>query len=406
MQYIKRDMEKLIINTSKEYSAILLYGPRQIGKSTVLENLFKNRTIVSLDDLNLRNLAINDPKMFLEIYKPPLLIDEIQYAPNLFPYIKMAIDRNATPGSYLLTGSQAFKLMKLAGESLAGRVALLHFSPFSQHEIYSDTMLLPFNLNINDLLLRTATYKEADIHEIYRRIYYGSMPNIINNKYSNLNLFYSSYLETYINRDINEENKINNSLKFLNFLTALAARIGQVLNLHNVAGECDISDDTAKRWLELILKSDVVYLLHPYSNNVLKRTIKSPKLYFFDTGLVAYLTKYHTPETLEAGALNGAVFENYVINEIRKTYFNLGYEPPLYYFHDKDGNEIDLLIEENGYIYPIEIKKTNMPNPSMIKAFNILRKNLIPTGNGAVICSYNNVSMLDNNTLIIPTWAI
>lgn len=404
--YIKRDLENLLINTSKEYSSILLYGPRQIGKSTILQNCFFNHKIVSLDDLNERNLALNDPKLFLDIHKPPIIIDEVQYAPNLFPYIKMAIDKKASPGSYLLTGSQSFKLMKLAGESLAGRVALIHFSPFSQHEIYSNTNLLPFKININDLLLRSHTYKEADIHEIYRRIFYGSMPNILNGKYTNLNLFYSSYLETYINRDINEENKISNSLKFLNFLTALAARIGQVLNIHNIAIECDISDDTAKRWLELILKSDVVYLLHPYSNNVLKRTIKSPKLYFFDTGLVAYLTRYHSPETLEAGSLNGAILENYVINEIRKSYLNLGYEPPIYYYHDKDNNEIDLLIESDGFLHPIEIKKTNTPNTSMIKAFNILKKSLIPLGFGAIICSYNNISMLDNNTMIIPIWSI
>ena len=404
--YIKRDLENLLINTSKEYSSILLYGPRQIGKSTILQNCFNNHKIVSLDDLNERNLALNDPKLFLDIHKPPIIIDEVQYAPNLFPYIKIAIDKKASPGSYLLTGSQSFKLMKLAGESLAGRVALIHFSPFSQHEIYSDVKLLPFKININDLLLRSNTYKEADIHEIYRRIFYGSMPNILNGKYTNLNLFYSSYLETYINRDINEENKINNNLKFLNFLTALAARIGQVLNIHNIAMECDISDDTAKRWLELILKSDVVYLLHPYSNNVLKRTIKSPKLYFFDTGLVAYLTKYHSHETLEVGSINGAILENYVINEIRKSYLNLGYEPPLYYYHDKDNNEIDLLIEADGFLHPIEIKKTSTPNPSMIKAFNILKKRLIPLGFGAIICSYSNISMLDNNTMIIPIWSI
>ncbi len=404
--YIKRDLENLLINTSKEYSSILLYGPRQIGKSTILQNCFNNHKIVSLDDLNERNLVLNDPKLFLDIHKPPIIIDEVQYAPNLFPYIKIAIDKKASPGSYLLTGSQSFKLMKLAGESLAGRVALIHFSPFSQHEIYSDVKLLPFKININDLLLRSNTYKEADIHEIYRRIFYGSMPNILNGKYTNLNLFYSSYLETYINRDINEENKINNNLKFLNFLTALAARIGQVLNIHNIAMECDISDDTAKRWLELILKSDVVYLLHPYSNNVLKRTIKSPKLYFFDTGLVAYLTKYHSPETLEVGSINGAILENYVINEIRKSYLNLGYEPPLYYYRDKDNNEIDLLIEADGFLHPIEIKKTSTPNPSMIKAFNILKKSLIPLGFGAIICSYSNISMLDNNTMIIPIWSI
>lgn len=407
MKYIKRDMESLILTLSQEYSCILITGPRQVGKTTMLEHIMaEDRHVVSLDDLQERALAKNDPGMFLKLHPTPVLIDEIQYAPELFSYIKIAIDKGAPAGSFWLTGSQAYKLMNLAQESLAGRTAILHLSSISQHELYGKDTLNRFSLNLECLLEKQKNYEQVDISQIFERIWTGSLPGFVSKKYTNRDVFYSSYLQTYISRDISEELPGINQLKFIEFIRATACRVGQLLNIHSIAVDVDISDDTAKRWLGLLEKSDIIYFLNPYSNNLLKRTIKNPKLYFFDTGLVAYLTKYSTSEILLNGALNGAILENYVVNEIRNSYLNLGIEPPLYYYHDKDNNEIDIIIEQDGFIYPLEIKKSNNPNISMIKSFNILKKSLIPLGTGAILCTKENISAINSENLIIPIFLL
>lgn len=406
MNYIKRDMEKLINELNKEYSCILITGPRQVGKTTMLEHIDSNRNVVTLDDLQERNLAKSDPEMFLKIHKAPLLIDEVQYAPELFIYIKIAIDRGAEPGSFWLTGSQSYKLMRLSQESLAGRIAILNLTSLSQHEIYGKDDNIPFDVTLDNLNKRSELNTYANPNEIFNRIWKGTMPGLISGKYTNRDIFYSSYLSTYISRDVKEETSIENEIKFIDFIRATAARVGQVLNIHSIASDVEISDDTAKRWLNILEKSEIIYYLHPYSNNLLKRIIKAPKLYFFDTGLVTYLTRYSSPEILESGALNGAILENYIINEIKKSYINSGKEVYMYYFRDKDQHEIDLILEANDLIHPIEIKKTSNPNFSMIKSFEILKKSTIKVGEGAIICMKDNLTALDRDTLIVPIWCI
>ncbi len=401
--FIKRDIKKFLLDTSSDYSCILLTGPRQVGKTFLFETLSDdNRQKVSLDDIEIRHLATTDPKLFFSIYKTPILIDEVQYAPELFQYIKIAIDKGAIPGSFWLTGSQIFRLMRLSGESLAGRVALLNLLSLSQHEIYNqDKPLFDTTLKLDSFINQNKLINKVSIDEIYKRIFKGGMPGIISQKYNNENLYYSSYLNTYVLRDIMQETNVN-GLKYLEFLRATAVRIGQVLNIHSIAQDVDISDETAKRWLSLLEKCGIIYFLYPYSHNDLKRTIKAPKLYFFDTGLVRYLARYVTSEELSAGALNGAILENYVINEIIKTYYNQGKNPFLYYYHDKDQNEIDLIIDENGLLHPFEIKRTESPTIKMTKAFNILKNNLNNVGIGGIICTRDSFTMLDENTLVIP----
>ena len=406
MKYIDRDMEQLVLELSKEYSCILITGPRQVGKSTMLEHLDTNRTIVTLDDIQERTLAKQDPEMFLRIHRPPILIDEVQYAPELFSYIKIAIDKGATPGSFWLTGSQNYKLMTLSQESLAGRIAILNLTTISQHELYSKNKLAPFDVNMDNLISRSQKTTSADVNKIFERIWSGGLPGLVSGKYTNRDMYYSSYLQTYISRDIKDEIMIKDNSKFLDFIRAAACRVGQELNAHSIALDVDISDDTAKRWLGLLEKSQIIFYLHPYSNNLLKRVIKSPKLYFFDTGLVAYLTKYSSPEILQNGSINGAILENYVVSEIRKSYSNCGKEMFMYYFRDKQQQEIDLILETNGELHPIEIKKTSNPNISMITNFEVLRKASLKVGQGAIICLKDKLSALNSDTLIIPVWML
>ena len=406
MKYIKRDMEKLISELTKEYACILVTGPRQVGKSTMLEHIDGKRARVTLDDLQERALAKQDPEMFLKLHKPPILIDEVQYAPELFSYIKIAIDKGAEAGSFWLTGSQSYKLMSLSQESLAGRIAILNLTSLSQHEIFQSEELTPFTVSLDDLQTRVKNSPEASVDEIYKRIWNGSLPGLISGKYTNRDVYYSSYLQTYISRDVKEEISLKDDLKFIDFIRAVACRIGQELNVHSIAVDADVSDDTAKRWLGLLEKSEIIFYLHPYSNNLLKKIVKTPKVYFFDTGLVCYLTKYSSPEILQNGSLNGAILENYIVSEIRKSYLNCGKELYLYYYRDKLQREIDLVLESDGTLYPIEIKKSSNPTLSMIKNFEILNKSSLKVGKGAVICLKDNLSALNAENLIVPVRCI
>lgn len=407
MAYIRRDLEEKILSLSEEYSAILITGPRQVGKTTVLRQLMQeNRTYVTLDDLEDRAMARNDPALFLQIHDRPILIDEVQYAPQLFSYIKMEIDNGAEPGSFWLTGSQAFRMMELAQESLAGRVALLHMSSLSQHEIYGSGNTSPFSIDLNALKERVKTHTPADMQEIYQRIWKGSMPALVSGRFSDRDVFYSSYLQTYIERDVSELVNLTDKLIFRDFIRAAACRVGQLLNIHSIAQDVGVSDDTAKRWLQVLEKSDIIFYLRPYSNNLLKRTVKTPKLYFFDTGLVAYLTKYSSPDILVNGALNGAILENYAVSELLKTYQNNAKECLLWYYRDKEGHEIDMIMESDGVLHPLEIKRSANPGSELIGAFNILSKGSVPKGKGAVFCMRPTLSAINSENYIVPIWMI
>lgn len=409
MSYIKRDLEKVIIEASSEYPAIIVTGPRQVGKTTMLQKLMEGtgRCYVTLDDLNERALAQNDPEMFFQMHKPPILIDEVQYAPQLFTYIKIQADRNQQPGDFWMTGSQAFKLMKLAGESLAGRACILHMSTMSQNELYGNSENKPFSLQLDTLQERVTSHAAADTPAMYERIFRGSMPAMASGRVSNRNLFYSSYLQTYIERDIRELGGAIEAVEFLRFITAVACRAGQMVNYADIGNDMDgMRSEKIQEWLGLLEKSDIIFYLHPYSNNLLKRTVSKPKLYFYDTGLVAYLTKWSSPETLEAGAINGAILENYTVAEIMKTYFNAGEQPNLYYYRDNDAKEIDIVIESDGQLHPMEIKKTSNPGTQLTRPFKLLDKGSVPRGKGAILCMKDGLSAIDSESYIVPIWAI
>jgi len=407
MPYIKRSLEKVVLQVSKEYPVVLISGPRQVGKTTMLKKLMEgtDRNYVTLDDLQERALAKNDPEMFLQLHKPPILIDEVQYAPELFSMIKLIVDKEHRKGDFWLTGSQIFDLMKGVQESLAGRVAVLSLSSLSQTEIYGGEDR-PFQIEIEHLMKRKEGRTSADLQEIFRRIFQGSMPAIVSNEVSNNSIFYGSYLSTYIERDVRNLSDSIDSLKFLRFLTAVAARCSQMLNVNEIARDADINLKQAKDWMGILETLGIIFYLHPFSNNMLKRLVKTPKYYFYDTGLVAYLTKWSSPETLENGAMNGAILENYVVSEIRKSYLNSGKAPFMYYYRDKDAREIDIVLEQNGELNPIEIKKSANPAPEILRSFSVLEKTGLNRGKGAVICMKMELSAFNQENFIVPVWLL
>lgn len=407
MPYIKRSLEKVVLQATKEYPVVLVSGSKQVGKTTMLKKLMEgtNRNYVSLDDLQERALAKNDPEMFLQLHKPPILIDEVQYAPELFSMIKLIVDKEHRKGDFWLTGSQIFDLMKGVQESLAGRVAVLSLSSLSQTEIYGGEDR-PFQIEIEHLMKRKEGRTRADLQEIFRRIFQGSMPAIVSNEVSNNSIFYGSYLSTYIERDVRNLFDAIDSLKFLRFLTAVAARCSQMLNVNEIARDADINLKQAKDWMEILETLGIIFYLHPFSNNMLKRLVKTPKYYFYDTGLVAYLTKWSSPETLENGAMNGAILENYVVSEIRKSYLNSGKAPFMYYYRDKDAREIDIILEQNGELNLIEIKKSANPAPEILRSFSVLEKTGLNRGKGAVICMKMELSAFNQENFIVPVWLL
>lgn len=402
-------MEDNFIELNKQFPVILITGPRQVGKTTMLKNLMEKenigRTYVTLDNLTERQMAKKDPALFFQIHKPPLFVDEVQYAPELFSYIKMWVDEHNNPGEFWLTGSQIFKMMKGVNESLAGRVALIQLLPLSQQEILGNKTI-PFEINLDILIEKEKNTTKVDTPEIYGRIFNGGMPAFHSGRYTDLKVMYSSYISTYIDRDVKELSGAIESLKFMNFITAAAALIGQMLNYKTIADNCDIDQTTAKSWLRILETLGIVFYLHPYSNNVLKRTVKTPKLYFYDTGLVCYLTKWSNPQTLMSGAMSGALLENFTVSEVIKSYYNSGMEPFVYYYRDKDTKEIDLVIEGNGKLYPIEIKKTATPDVRLTRNFNVINKSPLNLGESAILCTAEKLSAFDKDNLIVPIWLI
>lgn len=401
MKYFKRSAESVIKRQENIFKVLLVTGARQVGKTTMLKNMKSDLNYITLDDMLLNQLAIEDPNLFLKSNKPPIIIDEIQYAPNLLRNIKMLVDDSDKKAMFYLTGSQQFNLMKDVSESLAGRVGILNLLGLSLREIKEINFNEPFIPTSEYIAKRKKHEVEISYDEIWEIIHKGCMPALYQEE-SDFEMFYSTYVSTYIERDVRSLTQVGDTIFFLKFMTALASRIGQLLNLNSIANEIGISVPTAQRWLSILVSSNIVYILEPYYNNIMKRAIKTPKIYFLDTGLAAYLTKWKNKEVLEAGTMAGNFFENFVIVEIIKSYYNNGeLRPPVYYYRDKEQKEIDLIIEQNGKLHPIEIKKTANPSKDMIDNFKVLEK-VKEVGEGAIICMYDRIINLDEKNKVIP----
>ncbi len=457
--YNQRTIQNYIMQASEQFSAVIVTGARQVGKTTILKNLSEeSRTYVTLDDPAMAELAREEPALFLQRFPPPVLIDEVQYAPELLHHIKIWIDREpARKGAFWLTGSQQFHLMQEVSESLAGRIAVVRLLGLSQFEICSiadrheaflpvkevietrkeaigfaneiasqvgamaasssaEVAMLAANVLSNptavsemlEVSTRAASYNSVQsviLKSIYERIWTGSYPALALQKNvdsSMRDLFYGSYVQTYLERDVRNLANVDDERTFFKFLRAAAARTGQRINLSNIANDTGVSVDTVKRWLSILESSGIIYILEPYNNSMSKRLSKTPKLYFLDTGLCAYLTEWTTPETLEAGAMSGAILETFVITEILKSYVHNGRRAYFYYYYDKDMKEIDLLIVQDGNIYPIEVKKTASPTKQDCKQFATLERFDKIVADGAVICLCETYLPIRENVTAIP----
>ena len=403
--YIERALREAFLRGSDYFPAMLLVGPRQVGKTTFLRHLSSpERKYVTLDNMLDRDFAKRDPAGFLERYGAPVLIDEIQYAPELLPYLKIAIDQarhehaEKARNMFWLTGSQQFQMMKGVSESLAGRIGILEMLGLSQREM-SSSATVPF-LPDNEFL---AGPRPMTTPELFERIFLGSFPGMVQGGSEQRELFYSSYVQTYLERDIRDLGSVGDLDRFFRFLRSVAARTAQLLNYAELSRDADISIATAKSWLSILEASNLVYLLEPYANNLTSRLVKTPKLYLLDTGLAAFLTQWPTAAVLETGAMSGAFFETWCLAEILKSYYNSGKtRPGLFFYRDKDMKEIDLLIEQNGRLYPVEIKKTATPRRDDSRHFQVLRRFKKELGMGAVVCMYPEVYPCGVDCRFIP----
>ena len=403
--YIKRHLEQQIRQASKYYPVVMVCGQRQVGKSTMLHHIKgQDRRYVTLDDGNARRIALTDPALFFEMYRSPLLIDEFQRVPSILLEIKRIIDQKALNGEedagmFWLTGSQKFKMMLDVSESLAGRVAVFDMAGLSAAEIEGRPDGL-FHPDIGSLRKRLATAKQKDIHRIYEDIFRGGMPKLRSTDLDR-DRYYMDYVNTYLERDVKELSQVGKLDAFYNFLVYMAARTGQELRYDEIARSIGVSAPTAKSWVTILERSGVIYLLHPYASNITKRLVKTPKMYFMDTGLAAYLCRWPDAATLENGAMDGAFLETWVVTEIIKSYYNAGKPVDLYYYRDIDKKEIDLLIVNADGISPVEIKKAKYPSDAD-KNFLVLQKLKTPLKPALVICMADELIPYSRDTYLCP----
>ncbi len=401
--YLKRAIEDKLKETMQHYPVILVTGPRQVGKTTLLKEISKStHQYITMDDLIQRQLLEEDPNLFFKNNDKELLLDEIQYVPKAFQAIKYRVDDIRKSGFYLLTGSQSFYLMEHVSESLAGRMAIFPLQGLSLREILQIEFNESFIPNEKYVSNREKSLKAYE--DIWSFIHRGYMPKLAINKDMDWNIYYQSFVQTYIERDVRQLTQVGDEKAFMNFIVSLASRSGELLNYNAVSKDIGVSLDTVKRWTSILETSGIIYLLYPYSNNHLKRAIKTPKVYFMDTGLLAYLTRWLTKETLQFGAAAGNVFETFVISEIIKSFYNVGISKPnLYFYRDRDQKEIDLIIEDGQDLYPIEIKMTGKPEAKMAKYFSILKE--LPNVNvkpGVILCQYDKKIWLKEDLLALP----
>lgn len=403
--FIDRALVSVVKEVSNAYPVLLITGPRQVGKTTLLDYVAEEeRKYISLDDPVARQLAKEEPLLFLQRYEPPVTIGEIQYVPELLPYIKLHVDKNKKNGDFWLTGSQMFQMMKGVSESLAGRVGIIPMQGLSISEL-NKLPNEPYSTDTKRLMKRRQIAKKMNLREVYDQIFKGSMPAVYAKEQS-IERFYASYVDTYIYRDIRDLTQVADEMQFQRFLTACAARTSQMVNYSELAKDVGISATTAKHWLSVLVSSGIVALVEPYYSNVLKRMVKSPNMYFMDTGLCAYLTRWTSSETLEISAMSGAFFETFVVSEIIKSYLNAGKRPPIFYYRDFDQKEIDLIIEANGKLYPIEIKKSANPKNNAGRHFSVLKKIDKEYGNGSVVCMSDDLTPINNEVWAVPVWLI
>ena len=417
MYSIKRHIEPIVRRRAGNSKAILLTGPRQVGKSTLFRHLFSNVNQVTFDDDLLLAQAADDPGLFLLNNPLPLMIDEVQKCPSIFNRLKMVLDNTEKLGNFFLTGSQNLQLMENVSDSLAGRISIVELAGLSLREINEVSFNRHFVPSAEYLEEREKALRKYD-GDIWKTIHLGSYPELYANPGREWVDYYQSYVKTYLERDVNQLIKAKNHLTFVRFMTAVAARTGQILNYSNIADEVGVSEVTVKEWISILEKSSLVYILKPYAPTALNRAIRTPKIYFRDTGLCCYLTRWLTPEALKSGAMAGLMFETFVINEILKSYANEGldYDSSVYYYNGRDkkkknkngqdeqvNGEIDLIISENGILYPIEIKMSTLPKAVMASEFDVLDG--IPDqkrGMGAIICLIDRKLYLRENLVALP----
>ncbi len=419
MEYIKRSIENVIERSAETFKAVLVTGARQTGKSTLLSRLYPDVKMITFDDPFMEDQAKNNPEMFMMLNEPPVFLDEIQYVPSLFRYIKMTCDKSDEKGQFFLSGSQPFKLMDMVSDSMAGRIAVIELAPLSLREIMGSSFTGPFLPTLEYVKERKDDAQNPG--NIWNIIHRGGYPGLQDSSVD-WSMYFASYIKTYLERDVRELAAVQDLDAFRKFMIACAARTGQMLNYSNIADEVGKDSVTIKKWISILEASGIIYVLEPFSSSVLKRAIKTPKLYFRDTGLAAYLTRWLSPETLANGAMSGAFFETFVISEILKSYSNCGldYRYFVSYYRGKDkrkvkkdGNvisqeaEIDFIIEKDGILYPVEIKQASNVSADMTAAFQVLDN--IPDkkrGTGAVVCMCPSPGALRDNVLQIPYWFI
>ena len=405
MQYIHRELERKFTEASSFFKAVLVIGARQVGKSTMLKELAKeqNRTLVTMDNGFARELAQNDPELFFQTYKPPILIDEIQKAPDLLEHIKIMCDESEERGRFWLTGSQRRKIMERSKETLAGRLGILRLYGLSYREKHGLLDPAPLDFSMGCLAERKKSLPNNDIIDVFDHIWKGGFTDVQEASPEMTQLYYQSYIDNYLIADAVNDEGISDVEGFRRFIRACAALIGNLVNYRTLGEAAGVSDQTARKWLGILQDMDVVYLLEPYSNNELQRLIKTPKLYFCDTGLCAYLTRWLTPDSLREGAAGGHFFENYVVMELVKNYAYARDSALLTFYRDSNAKEIDLFVEENGMIHPLEIKKSANPPKNETKKFSVIEKTSLIQGQGGIVCMAPSPFPIDRMNSLIPS---
>ena len=405
MKYLKRELERKFLMMNTHFKVILVTGARQVGKTTMLRHLAEgtDRTYVSLDNRMARQLAKSDPVLFFQTYRPPMLIDEIQKAPELFEQIKIMCDESDEKGQFWITGSQQYNMMMHVRETLAGRIGILHLYGLSQREKQGVLIEDELDLSLQGLLKRQKLFRKNNIVDTYEHIWTGGMPDILDVNQEIRVEYLNAYVETYLMRDATEAGGVSDTIRFSKFLNACAALVSQQVNYATLAQASDISEPTAKAWLNVLEGLGIIYLLKPYENNALKRLVKMPKLYFCDTALCAYLSMWLSPETLMHGAASGCYYENYVVMELVKNYAYSKIKANLSYYRDSNAKEIDVFIEENDTIHPIEIKKSANPDIRETKKYLLLDKASLKRGNGGIVCMCEEVVPIDQDNCFIPS---